>query len=202
MSKLVVIATKNDKKLHELKRYLRPLKANVTSLKSFGNTPYILENGVTFKANAVKKAVTISRFVKGVALADDSGLKVDALGGRPGVRSARFAGRGKKDADNIKKLLKILKGVPYRKRRARFVCSVAIADNGKLIKTIDKDCGGIIAFAARGSYGFGYDPVFLIPKHGKTFGELGPKVKDAMSHRAKALKEARRFLRKYLSARS
>jgi len=194
----LVIATKNEKKLHELKRYLKMIKANVISLADFDRSPSIREDGNTFKANAVKKAVGISKFVKGLALADDSGLAVDALGGRPGVKSARFAGPRKKTHDNNIKLLELLEKVPLKKRSARFICAVAIADNGKLVKVIEKDCKGRIAFSIRGRHGFGYDPLFLIPKYNKTFGELGLKVKDKMSHRSKALKVAREFIRKYL----
>ena len=150
------------------------------------------------KVNALKKAVVTSNFTKGLVLADDSGLSVDALGGAPGVRSSRFAGPGKRDKDNNNKLLRLLAGSPAGHRQAKFVCAVAIADNGKLVKVIEEDCKGRIAFKEMGRHGFGYDPLFLIPKYGKTFGELGLKVKDRMSHRSKALKKAREFLRRYL----
>jgi XTP/dITP diphosphohydrolase len=194
----LVIATKNAKKLHELKRYLKAVKANIISLEGFSKVPRIVENGRTFKANAAKKALAISRFVKGLAIADDSGLEVRALGWAPGVRSSRFAGPAKSDRANNRKVLRLLEKTPMRKRQARFVCAVAIADNGHVVKLIEEDCRGLIAFERRGEYGFGYDPLFLIPKHKKTFGELGLKVKDRMSHRSKALKKARAFLRKYL----
>ena len=194
----LVIATKNEKKLHELKRYLKKVKAKVVSLKEFQGTPKIIENGLTFKANAIKKALVISRFTKGLVLADDSGLAVEALGGEPGVRSSRFAGPGKSDKANNRKLLKLLEGVPPRDRKAKFVCAIAIADNGRVVKVIEENCAGLIAPEARGGYGFGYDPLFLIPRYKKTFGELGLKVKDKMSHRSKALAKAREFLRKYL----
>ena len=194
----VVIATKNEKKLRELKRYLKGIKYNVLSLNEIGHSPKIKEDKPTFKGNAIKKAVKVSRFTDGLVLADDSGLEVDILGGRPGVKSARFSGRGKKDSHNNAKLLKMLGGVPRRKRSARFVCAVAIADKGKIIKTIEEYCAGRIADSVRGRHGFGYDPIFLIPKYNKTFGELGLKAKDRMSHRSKALKKAREFLRHYL----
>jgi len=194
----LVIATKNEKKLRELKRYLEGVSAKIVSLKDFKSPPRVVENGRTFKANAVKKALVVSKFVKGLALADDSGLAVRALGGRPGVRSSRFAGSGKSDRRNNKKLLKLLEKVPPARRQAKFVCAVAICDNGKVVKMIEESCGGMIAFSEKGGYGFGYDPVFLIPKYRETFGELGLKVKDRMSHRAKALKRARGFLKKYL----
>lgn len=194
----IVIATKNAKKLHELRRYLKVVKADVVSLKEFDRVPRMVENGHTFKENAVKKAIVISRFVNGLALADDSGLVVEALGGRPGVKSSRFAGPGKNDRANTRKVLNLLAGFPLSRRRARFICAVAIADKGRIVKLIEQSCPGAIAFEPKGRHGFGYDPIFLIPKYGRTFGQLGLKAKDRMSHRAKALKRARAFLRKYL----
>ncbi|HPM42828.1 MAG TPA: RdgB/HAM1 family non-canonical purine NTP pyrophosphatase [Candidatus Omnitrophota bacterium] len=194
----LVIATKNKKKLYELKRYLKSLKIDVVSLEDFKNVPRIFENASTFKGNAAKKALVISRFTGGLVIADDSGLAVNALKGAPGVKSSRFAGAAKSDIQNNAKLLRLLEGLPAPKRGAKFVCAVAIAENGKLVKTIEETCSGRIAFEKKGSHGFGYDPLFLIPKYGKTFGELGLKVKDRMSHRSKALKKARKFLRKYL----
>ena len=194
----LVVATKNAKKLHELKRYLKSVKADVVSLESFSDVPRIVENGHTFRANAVKKAVTISRFVKGLALGDDSGLCINALKGEPGVRSSRFAGPSKSDRANNRKVLHLLRNVPVVKRQAAFVCAVAIADNGCVVHFIEQKCRGTIAFEAKGKYGFGYDPLFLAPGHKKTFGQLGLKVKDRMSHRSKALKKARAFLKRYL----
>ena len=194
----LVVATKNDKKLHELKRYLKNVKANVVSLKEFQKTPRIVENKNTFKGNAAKKALVISKFVKGLAIADDSGLCVEALGGSPGVKSARFAGTAKSDKANNRKVLGLLGQRPLSKRRAKFVCAVAIADSGEIVKLIEEDCKGLIAFEEKGSHGFGYDPLFLIPKYKRTFGQLGLKAKDKMSHRSKALKKVRAFLKKYL----
>lgn len=194
----LVVATKNDKKLFELKRYLKTVAAEVVSLKDFEKTPKIIENKPTFKGNAAKKALIISRFVKGLAIADDSGLCVDALGGAPGVKSARFAGSGKSDLANNRKVLDLLGDLPLARRRARFVCAVAIADNGRVVKIIEEHCKGYISFEEKGRHGFGYDPMFLIPQYMKTFGQLGLKVKDKMSHRSKALVKARAFLKKYL----
>ena len=194
----VVIATKNEKKLRELRRYLKGIKASVLSLNDIGHSPKIIENSPTFKGNAIKKALTVSKFTGGIVLADDSGLEVEALGGRPGVKSARFSGPKRKDGDNNIKLLKMLEGLSAGKRRARFVCAVAIADKGKIVKLIEEYCAGRIADSVRGAYGFGYDSVFMIPKYKKTFGELGLKIKDRMSHRSKALAKAREFLIKYI----
>ena len=196
--KKLIIATKNEKKLYELRRYLKGINARIISLKDFKKVPRIIENGKTFKANAIKKALVISKFTKGLSLADDSGLSVKALGGRPGVRSSRFAGPGKNDRQNNRKLLKLLEKVPPAKRQAKFVCAVAVCNNGRIVKVIEESCKGMIAFSEKGGYGFGYDPVFLIPKYKETFGELGLRIKDKMSHRSKALKKARDFLRKYL----
>lgn len=194
----LVIATKNKKKLVELKRYLKGIKARIISLVEFKSSPRIAEDGNTFKKNAIKKALVVSRFVKGLALADDSGLAVKAIGGAPGVRSSRFAGPRKSDRENNRKLLRLLTGVSLNERQAKFVCAIAIADNGKTVKVIEESCKGLVALSGKGGCGFGYDPLFLIPKYKKTFGELGLKVKDKMSHRSKALEKARAFLKKYL----
>jgi XTP/dITP diphosphohydrolase len=194
----LIVATKNKKKLHELKRYLKTVRAKIISLKELGRVPRIVENGDTFKKNAAKKALVVSKATGGLVIADDSGLCVKAICGAPGVKSARFAGPGKKDSDNTAKLLNLMEGVPASKRGARFVCAVAIADNGRVVKLIEDSCSGKIALSSRGRHGFGYDPVFLIPEYGRTFGEMGLKVKDRMSHRSKALRKARKFLKEYL----
>lgn len=194
----LIIATRNEKKLHELRRYLRSAHARVVSLKDYPGAPEVVENGRTFKANAVKKALTISRYTDGLVLADDSGLCVDALAGRPGVRSSRFAGLHKSDRGNNRKLLRLLERLPAKKRGAKFVCAVAIADSGKLVKIIEGKCAGRITLEERGRHGFGYDPLFIVCGYNKTFGQLGLKTKDRISHRSKALKRARLFLEKYL----
>ena len=196
--KELIIATRNEKKLRELKRYVKPLGLKAISLKDISGAPDIIEDGRTFEENAKKKALTVSNFTGGLVLADDSGLTVEALNGLPGVKSARFAGDGKTDRKNNLKLLKSLEGLPPKKRGARFVCNVAIADKGRIIANIEKTCRGRIGFQIRGRHGFGYDPLFVIPKYNKTFGELGARVKDRMSHRSKALEKARDFLKKYL----
>lgn len=194
----IFIATKNKKKLFEMRRYLRGVKAEAVSLEGLGKLPRIVENGATFKDNAIKKALKISKFVKGLAVADDSGLVVKKLNGRPGVKSSRFAGPGKSDRANNRKLLKLLEKVPINERQAMFICASVIADNGRIVKVIEESCSGSIAFEPRGKYGFGYDPLFIVHRYNKTFGELGLKVKDRMSHRSKALRKIRLFLRKYL----
>jgi len=194
----LVVATKNAKKLRELRRYLKGVKANVVSLSELDRAIRIVENGSTFKANAIKKAMAVSKALGGLAIADDSGLEVAALKGGPGVKSARYAGPKKRDFDNNLKVLKLLKDIPDAKRCARFVCAVAIVDNRRVVKVIEGYCPGRIAHEMCGHHGFGYDSLFLIPKYKKTFGQLGLKVKDRMSHRSKALKKVREFLRRYL----
>lgn len=163
-------------------------------MEEFPGLPEVEEDGATFEQNAVKKARFAAAATCLWALADDSGLEVDYLGGAPGVFSARFAGRGGDDRANNEKLLRLLEGVPLERRTARFRCVVAVASPGGEVYTAEGTCAGVIAFAPRGSGGFGYDPLFYVPHLGKTFAELEPEVKNAVSHRAKALEKARRII--------
>ncbi len=192
----LLVATRNPKKKKELKSLLKDLKITVVTLRGFKNAPHVKEDRKTFTENAVKKAVTIARCTGLLTLADDSGLEVEALGGAPGIFSARFSGKGANDLKNNKKLLVLLKGVPERKRRARFVCAIAIAWEGKILKIIKATISGYITDSRRGSCGFGYDPVFIPTGYKKTFAQLGPGVKNKISHRAKALLKAKKFLAK------
>ncbi len=158
--------------------------------------PAVRENARTFKGNAEKKARSVSRRAGCLAIADDSGIMVDALKGAPGVRSARFAGNSATDYENNRKLLRMLKGVPEKARRARFVCVIAIAENGEIRKTVRGECRGKIAFAGKGKRGFGYDPLFIPDGYRKTFAELSPMTKNRISHRRKALEKAKAALEK------
>lgn len=194
----LVVATKNKKKLGEIKEILKGLKLKITSLEDFDRTPRIIENGKSFKENAVKKAVKIAHFTKELTMGEDSGLCVYALGGRPGIYSSRFAGKNKSDLQNNLKVLKLLGDLPLSKRKAYYACAVAIADKNGLVGVVEGRCPGIIGFEHRGTRGFGYDPLFVIPKYGKTFAELGEKIKHRMSHRFYALKKAKKILRKYI----
>jgi XTP/dITP diphosphohydrolase len=196
--KQLVVATKNKKKLSEIKDILKGIDLELLSLDAYKNVPRVVENGKTFKENAVKKAVKLARFTGQLCLGEDSGLCVDVLGGAPGIYSARFSGRDKSDIKNNLKLLKLLKDMPAAKRKARYVCAVALADPGGLIGVVEGDCFGSIAFEPKGSAGFGYDPLFYIPKYKKTFAQLGEKIKHKMSHRFHALKKARRVIQKYI----
>lgn len=192
------MATRNKKKLAEIREILKNLNLNITSLADYPRTPRIIENGRSFKDNAVKKAVKIARFTKKLTLGEDSGLCVYALGGRPGIYSSRFAGKAKSDLKNNLKLLKSLDGLRLNKRKAYYVCAVALADKDGLLEAVEGKCPGLIGFELKGNSGFGYDPLFIIPKYKKTFGQLGEKIKHKMSHRYRALKKARKIILKYI----
>lgn len=194
----LVVATRNKKKLSEIKEILKGIDLEALSLDTYKDAPQVVENGKTFKENAVKKAVKLARWTGKFCLGEDSGLCVDALGGAPGIYSARFSGRDKRDIENNLKLLKLLKGMPLAKRKAHYACAVALADKHGLIGVAEGSCCGLIAFEPRGRAGFGYDPLFYIPKYKKTFAQLGEKIKHKMSHRYHALKKAKRIIQKYI----
>ena len=194
----IVIATKNKKKLEEIKEIWKELDLKLISLADFPGTPRIIENGKTFKENAIKKAVKTARFTKRLTMGEDSGLCVDALGGKPGVYSSRFSGKGKFDSKNNFKVLKLLKVVPLKKRKAHYISAVAFADAHGLVGVAQGRCDGIIGFEPKGTFGFGYDPLFVIPKYKKTFAQLGGRIKHSMSHRYRALEKAKRILEKYI----
>jgi len=194
----LVVATRNKKKLLEIKEILKGMDLTLLSLDAYKNSPRVIENGKTFKENAVKKAVKLARFTGELCLGEDSGLCVDALDGAPGIYSARFSGKDKSDIKNNLKLLSLLKNLPRSKRKAHYVCAVALADKQGLAGVVEGRCNGLIAFEPRGSCGFGYDPLFYIPKYKKTFAQLGEKIKHKMSHRYYALKKARRIIQKYV----
>jgi XTP/dITP diphosphohydrolase len=190
----LVLATRNPGKVRELSQLLSPLGYEVLSLEHFPGVPEVVEDGATFRDNAVKKATAVARHTGQLALADDSGLEVDYLGGAPGVHSARFAGEGHDDRANNEKLLRLLAGVPPEKRTARFRCVVAVATPEGKVLTTEGTCEGIIAEEPRGEGGFGYDPLFYVPSCGKTFAELEPEVKNRISHRGRALALMREIL--------
>lgn len=194
----LVVATKNKKKLKEIKEILPDLNLKITSLVDYKKTPRIIENGRTFKDNAIKKAVKVAHFTKKLTLGEDSGLEVEALGGKPGIYSSRFSGKDKNDLRNNLKLLKLLDDLPLRERKARYVCAVALADKDGLLGVVEGRCNGLIGFELKGNSGFGYDPLFIIPKYKKTFAQLGEKIKHKMSHRYHALKKAKKIILKYI----
>ena len=194
----LIVATKNKKKLEEIKEILKDLNLKIFSLADYSRTPRIIENGKTFCENAIKKAVKIAKFTGKLTLGEDSGLCVGALEGKPGVYSSRFAGKDKSDQQNNLKLLKLLEGVPLNKRKAHYFCAVALADKDGLAGVVEGKCSGLIGFTEKGKFGFGYDPLFVIPKYKKTFAQLGARIKHKMSHRFRALQEAKEILATYL----
>ena len=188
----LVMATRNAGKIRELEALLADSGVRLLSLADFPQLAEIPEEGASFAENAAAKALAVARLTGHPALADDSGLMVDALGGAPGVFSARYAmartaPRPPTDADNWGKLLDELQDVPQGERGARFVCELALAwPDGRLLRARG-ECAGVIAFAPQGDTGFGYDPVFWVPEYGATMAQLGPEIKNQISHRARAL---------------
>ncbi len=199
--KTLVIATQNPGKLEEIRQVLGP-DISMKSLADYPDLPDIVEDGDTFEANAILKARTVARYTGCPALADDSGLEVDALGGDPGVRSARFAGENATDAENNAKLLRRLGKTPKEKRTARFRCVIAVTTPDGAVRTAEGQCEGRILKAPRGDGGFGYDPLFLVPALSFTFAELPPGGKNRISHRGQALRAARPLILDVLSLSS
>jgi XTP/dITP diphosphohydrolase len=182
----IVIATRNSGKFREFQKLLLPMKSKILNLNDVSISAEFEESGNTFAENARFKAVAYSRLTQFPVLADDSGLEVEALEGRPGVHSARYAGPGASDSDRVQKLLNELERGGGN-RSARFFCALALAQKGVLLLEAEGECRGVIISEPRGSNGFGYDPIFLYPEFGKTFAELGEEEKNRHSHRARAV---------------
>lgn len=197
-----MVATKNKGKVREIEDLLKPCDIKVVSLLDLEKLPEIVEDGLTFRANAAKKAVIIARHTGQLVMGEDSGLEVDALGGRPGVYSARYSGENATDESNNELLLRELAAVPFEKRAARYRSAIALADKDVLVDVVEGSCEGVITTELRGTNGFGYDPLFYIPSHQKTFGELPLSVKQTMSHRANALRLFLKLLERYLASRN
>ena len=186
----LLIATRNSGKMRELRQLLGGAPHEIASLDDLGIADEIEETGATFEENAALKAEGYSQLSGLLTLADDSGLEVDALGGAPGVRSARYAGADASDADRVSLLLKNLEGTRADDRTARFRCVIAISAPGERTRIYSGVCEGRIAAEPRGDNGFGYDPVFDFPELGMTMAELPSERKNAVSHRARAAKKA------------
>ena len=186
----LILATRNEHKTQEVQRILGP-KFAVHDLSSRDDVSEIQESGNSYEENAILKAVTVSRQMSGLILADDSGLEVEALGGAPGIHSARCAGASASDKERIAKLLSRLAEVDTKsdQRRARFRCVLAVARDGQVLATFEGVVEGKIAERPRGSHGFGYDPIFIPNGCEQTFGELPEEVKNNISHRAKAIRK-------------
>ncbi|MEW6086735.1 MAG: XTP/dITP diphosphatase [bacterium] len=190
----IVVATRNKGKLKEIKEILKGLDVNLLSLDDFSDLPDVVEDGLTFKNNALKKAKIISEITGFPVISDDSGLQIDVLNGQPGIHSARFSGDNAKDADNIKKVLDLIKDVPEQKRTARFKAVLCLYFSKRKVKFTEGTCEGRMIFAPRGENGFGYDPIFVPKGYKKTFAELSGKTKNRISHRAKAMKEMKKII--------
>ncbi len=194
--KELVVATRNAGKLKEIRQLLEVNVGVIYSLDDFQDLPDIIEDGLTFEENALKKAKLTALKLGKPVLADDSGLCVDALEGKPGIFSARFAGNDAGDKENNKKLLAELAGIPIDRRSASFQCVIALCFPDGSHQTFNGELKGMILDTARGSHGFGYDPLFLIPEYNKTLAELSSEVKNRISHRGRALAELKEFLRR------
>ena len=191
-----MLATRNRDKCAELAALLGDLGIRLRTLEDFPEVPDVAEDGETCEANAVKKASAVARHTGLPAIADDTGLQVDALGGRPGVHAARYAGETVSYADNWRKLLRELEGVPREQRRARFITVAAVArPSAEKVEVVEGVLEGFIAEAPVGTQGFGYDPVFYVPELGKTLAQLTSDEKNRISHRARAVIKAKVLLR-------
>jgi XTP/dITP diphosphohydrolase len=189
--KRIISGSHNHGKLREIAALLSDLPIALASLTEFPGAPAVDETGTTFQEKAGLKAITRARHLNEWVLADDSGLEVDALGGAPGIYSARYAGGHGDNAANNQKLIEELDGVEASARTARFRCVIALASPEKVLLTVSGKVEGRIAFEPHGDCGFGYDPLFIYPSEGKTFGQLSAEFKNGVSHRANALQELR-----------
>jgi len=182
----ILIATNNLGKVKEIKDILNSPEIKILTIKDFPNLPKVEEDGKNYQENAFKKAGKISEYTGKICLADDSGLEIDYLKGEPGIYSSRW---GNSDEERINKVLKLLKNVPINKRNAKFICSaVLVFPDGKRYM-VKEECKGSITFKPKGTHGFGYDPIFLVPEYNKTFAELGDEIKNRISHRGKAMRK-------------
>jgi len=199
MGRVLVLGTRNAKKRLEIEEILGDLGLDLQDLSQYPGAPEVIEDGSTFEDNARKKASETARAVGQWVLGEDSGLVVPGLNGRPGVHSARYAGKQGDDAANNTRLLAELAPLPADRRAAYYVCTAALADpQGQVHAVVEGRCHGVIIAEYHGQGGFGYDPLFLIQEYHKTFGELSARVKHALSHRARALANLRPALHRLL----
>jgi len=190
----LIVGTKNPGKLVEIRSILAGIELDLVPLTDFPDAPEVAEDGQTYHENALKKAQTIATWSGRLTLADDSGLEVAALGGAPGVYTARFGGPGLSSRERCLLLLERLRGVPEAQRQARFRCVAVLADPAGHTLMREGSCPGRIGETLRGEQGFGYDPLFILPKLGRTMAELSTAEKDRISHRARAIRAMVPFL--------
>jgi XTP/dITP diphosphohydrolase len=193
-----MIATRNKGKIREIRETLKGLGLRIYALSDFPDVPEIEEDGKNFAENALKKARFYSKYFGMLTIADDSGLEVDSLKGLPGIYSARYAGEGASSQLNNQKLLRELQGVPISKRGARFKCILAMVSPDGKEATVGESCKGSIGFKEKGKRGFGYDPLFILPRNGKTMAELTLKEKNKISHRGKALRKIKKIIKTFM----
>ncbi|VAX36515.1 Nucleoside 5-triphosphatase RdgB (dHAPTP, dITP, XTP-specific) [hydrothermal vent metagenome] len=197
-----VIATTNQGKMREIRGLLADFDFKITSLADYPEAPEVVEDGKTFRANAIKKARTIAMYTKKLTLGEDSGLEVKVLDNAPGIYSARFSGPQATDKKNNAKLLRELRGVPLEERRACYRCCAVIVDGTKkdlpIVGVANGRCHGLIALRAKGKNGFGYDPYFFLPRYNQTFGQLDPAIKAKSSHRAQAFEKIKKILNDFI----
>lgn len=193
----VIVATQNRGKIREIREALKGLGLRIQSLSSFPEAPEVEEDGKSFAENALKKARFYAKYFGKLTIADDSGLEVDGLKGLPGIHSARYAGEKASGRENNQKLLREMQGLSISNRGARFKCVVAVVSQGGKEAIAEGSCRGIIGFKEKGRKGFGYDPLFILPKYGKTMAELSIKEKNQISHRGKALRKVRKIIRSF-----
>ncbi len=194
--KEIVVATNNRHKVDEISALLKGLPVRLIPLSDYPDAPELKEEGATYAENALHKARTVARFTEKWALADDTGLEVDALDGRPGLYSARFAGEGVTFADNKRKLLRLMESVPAEKRTAAFRTVLALVSPSGKSHVVEGVLHGRIAEKEQGTGGFGYDALFYLPEWGKTYAELTADEKNRISHRARAVEKIRAYLQK------
>lgn len=190
----LLLATTNEHKLNEFRVIFRDLPFTLLSLRDVQIDMDVEETGTTFAENALIKALAYAQAANTLALADDSGLEIDALDGAPGVYSARFAGRETSYAERFRLLLARLQDIPVSRRTARFRCAIALAEPSGYTRVVEGTIEGVIAESPRGENGFGYDPIFLVPEAGMTTAEMAPEEKNRISHRGRAAEAARRLL--------
>lgn len=187
--KEIIIATKNKGKAKDFEALLEPMGYKVLTLHDVAPHMDVEETGVTFEENAILKAETIAAELQATVIADDSGLEIDALGGEPGVYSARYSGEQKNDDSNMDKVLQKLVQVPVDEKTARFRCVLALASPGKETVIFEGVCEGLILDVKKGDHGFGYDPIFYVPSHDKTMAQMKPEEKASISHRGNAIRK-------------
>ena len=199
----LIVASRNKGKVGEIKELLATLPFKVTSLLDYPHIPEIIEDGKTYRANALKKAREVALAAGKMAMSDDSGIEVKVLGNAPGIYSARFAGEGASEKARNKKLFAMLKGVPMHKRQARYRCVIALVNaKGQELGVVQGTCSGYVTTRDIGKNGFGFDPLFLLKRYNKTFGQLPSELKAKISHRARALRKFRLLLSQVIATDS